>query len=399
MIDGTRYFVYFTPRTGYDTYGDEVDVSDFITRNVGNISRNIDAGEYDIGLYAFSDLQLVGENGEGKLNDEGDARSIFLYSRDLAKVRIVWEDADGARITFRGLIFDEATRLNAKDDLVTFKVLGRDSVIKKATVREGLISDGLSVQQAIINILNSDEITRVLTFNSSNINCAFNPVVTVGSVFDNKNKKEALEELLFVANSVLLISDTDEVIVTSRTENTLVDTLELFGAGDIHGRENIYGIEDYNNGLQRVFNSIKINDTVERDASSIEAYGLRQSEISLDWLTDTTVLSTVCSAILSQWRYPKIELNVSMPTSVADGADILHRVSLDHPLRLTPAGGFFPVEGVTMEATARFPYEFGSLIVEPTIAFKIVEIVEQVRDFVTTLKLRQVGTTNSDGFF
>ena len=96
-----------------------------------------------MGLFTFSDVTLKGYNYNSYFNDETDFRSIFRVSRDLCKVRIEFEDIEvdrdsSSRVTgtspriqlfFNGIINEEATRVDAVSDQITFKALSRESGI------------------------------------------------------------------------------------------------------------------------------------------------------------------------------------------------------------------------------------------------------------------------------
>ncbi len=397
----TRYRVYLTPRVSLEEYGDEIEISEWVTANLGTVTRSIDSTDYRIGVFTYSDLNLVCENSSGRFNDFNDSRSLFPYSRDQAKVRVVYEDDDGTTITFRGVIADAATRIIPREDEIEFQVLGRDSVLRQAQVAAGTVTTGMTFEQALNAILNSQEVTRVLGFDAANINPDYNGTVGDGSKFDKKSKKDAVNELLLASNSIMLLDEDDNIIITSRTHDTTKDPLELFGPGDLHGRENITDLPEYNTGLHRVFNSIKINETEETDETSRATYGLRKKEDSFDWVTDTAVEEAIASALVDEFKNQKTELSVEVPTFLAKDYDLLDRVSIDYPLIRRPSGEFFPISGITVsgDETAPTPFISGSVVIDPNVAFKIIEIAEDPKTFMTVLKLRQIGTGASDGFF
>lgn len=399
----TQYKVYITPRLRNDTYGDEVDVSDHVQlKGLGAIKRNIDAGEYDFGAFTYSDVTMTCSNADGFFNNADDSRSMFPYSRDLAKVRIVFfQDQDQETITYRGLINDEATRTVLRKDEIQFRVLSRDSIIKKTNIEEGLVQDGDSFKTTIFRILNVDAITNILTIDLTNINPTYNGTVDLGSEFDNRSSRDAINELLIASNSVMTINEDDEVIVQSRTETSTQDPLLLFGQGDLKGRENIIDIIDYNTGLQRVFNVITLNERTTKHLSSILAFGAREKTLSYSWLTNTTTIDAVASALVEQFKYPKIELSLKVHTFIAKDYDLLERVSVDYPLKAFPTSAFLPICGAFAcgDADYKTPIISGSISIKPNVGFKIIEKSEDTKNFSTTLKIRQIGTEIDDGNF
>lgn len=416
-----RYRVYFTPLLDVDTktYGDEIDVSDrVISDGVGSIKRSIDSSDYDIGVFVYSEVNIKGFNFDGYFNDETDSRSIFPETRDRCKVRVEFEEVEITRnssgvitdtivtstITFRGIINEEATRLDDGADTITFKVLSRDSVLRTTQVSSGQITDSMDTTDALYSILNVPDITSVLSIDVSDINTDIVLDIDDGSFFDNKGVKDALNSILLATNSILLITDDSEIIIRTRVESTDIDILNLYGKSDPYGRENIIAITAYNSGKHRVFTSVKIGDTTEEhDQDFIDTFGYHQKEIStLDFITDAVTQATIATTLLNEFKVPKIEMNVQVATSVARGYDLMDRVSVSYPLRKKPdAGKFLPILGATVlgDSLMPLPNIYGSLMIPSRYGFKIIEIDENPKLFTSVLKLRQIGTTLSDGVF
>lgn len=399
----TGYKVRITPRLNDSTYGDAVDVSDQVRIDgLDNVSRGIDASDYDFGIYAFGDFRLKALNHDGYFNDVQDSRSMFPYTRDLAKVEVIFlRDVDVETVTFRGLIDDRGTRLDIKVDTIEFRVLSREAIINKYEVQDGTVQNGSSIKDAIYRILNEDEITKVLTVDYDNINPDLDIDIDDGSVFDGMNKKDAINQLLLVSNSVMVVNDDNEFIVRSRLHDSEVEPIKLYGAGDLKGRENIQDIKNYNLGTQRVFNSIKVNDTLVRDTASILTYGLSKKEITFAWITNPTTESQIANRLLDEFKYAKIEFEVTVATDLVQYSGLLERVSVDYPFRVKPPTGkrlpFFDAAEWDEENTP-FPYLTGSVEINPSMGFKIIQIEHDPKKFLSTLKLRQIGTTQSDGF-
>lgn len=400
MSGRTQYRVYATPRNAKSTYAPEVEVTDrVLLTGLAEIVRSIDSSDYNVGVYTFNDVTLECDNSDGYFSDPSDSRSLFQFSRDLAKIRVVYYQNDVPTTTFRGLINDEATRNDLQTDTISFRVLGLNSAIRKTLVIPGTVTDGTSVRNAIFAILNREEITSVLSITLTDINPDQNGTVDLGTKLDNQNTADALNELLGVSNSVLVITSSDEIVVKSRAHDTVKDPLLLFGKGDLLLRENISSIADYNSGLQRLFNSIKVNDIEVSDNTSIVVYGARNKEFTIDWLTDLPNITALANRILREWKSQKIEFTVQIRTELAKDYDLLDRVSIDFPLVVHPAGRFLPFYEVAVydDPDAPYPHISGSLAIMPELGFKIIEIREDPRAFITTLKLRQIGVTETDG--
>jgi len=399
-----------------NVYGPEVDVSDSIrVDGIGSISKSIDAGDYDVWVFAFSDLELVGINENGYFN-ENDFRSIFFSTRDRCKVRVLFQEVELSRnssgtviselatdtVTFRGLINDEATRLDLVTDKIRFKVLSRDSVLRTTKISSGVVTNSMMLSNAIAAILNVPRITSVLNFDAANINPDLDATIDVGAFFNNKSVKEALDKLLFAANSVLLINDAGDMIVRSREPDETRPILNLFGKNDLHKRENIIDVTTYNNGRQRMFTSFVVNQRERSNTAHVQSFGLRQKKVTLDFLTNTDTIDSVADRLVDEFKTPKIELNVRVATRVVREIQLLDRVSVNYPLRVKPiAGKFLPVIGITAigDVDMPLPSTFGSLAIPDRLAFKVIEIEDNPEKFTTILKLRQMGKDLDDGIF
>lgn len=420
-----QYRVYVTPLYSSFVYGTELEISDYVENVSGTITQSIDSTDFSVGIFTYNDVQLTCDNATGKLSDQSDSRSMFAFSRDRAKIRIVFDQGDGSpTTTYRGVINDSATTINSDTDEIVLTSLGPDSVLVNSTISVGVVSDGMTITQALVAILNTGDIRSIMGFSLSNINPSNDIVIDDGSKFDNLNKKDALTKLLGASNSVLLIDDSLNIIVKDREQNPTSEIIFLYGRGDQFGRENIISIQNYNTGLQRVFNSALITGgtpSVSVDASgggsvsvsqvpqvgsdfnytSEALYGLRQKALSTDFITDIDTLESIATGYVSEFSYPKIELEVTVPTDVVVNARLLDMVSVNYPLLVTPAGKFLPVIGITLigDPNSPLPYAKGAIVIDATVAFKIIEKKEDISTYQTTLKLRQVGVGANDGNF
>jgi hypothetical protein len=400
--------VFITPLADIDNYGSEVEVSDFVKIDgLSKIKRSIDSTDYSIGVYRFDDLKLKCNNSRGTFN-ENDSRSIFPFTRDKAKVRVVAKKIDAADLSvvtqtqFEGLLNDEATRQDITNDVIFLTVLSNDSVLRTTQVPAGSVAVGAAAQTALFSILSQPSITKLLTVDIANINPDFNFIIDTPSALDNLKVEEAVRLILKASNSAFLIKN-DEIHIQSR-ENPPGSILELRGRGEITNNANIISISDYNSGKQRQFNGVRLNEgalTVSDDDSILE-YGLRQIEFDFPMVNNTATLNDIGQTILDEFRLPKIELRLRVPTEVSEDFDLLDVARVDAPwLRKPKPGDFMPVYGVAKfgEAITPFPQRFGSVQIPANIKFKIISIEDDPKSFNTTLKLRQFGKSTNDGVF
>lgn len=400
--------VYISPLTGLDSYGSEVDVSDYVdTNGISKIKRSIDSTDYSLGIYRMSDINVRARNDFGTFN-ENDSRSIFPYIRDRAKVRIEALQIDGINNTttttkFEGIINDEATRLDHDKGMISFKVLSKNSLFRTVGIPAGRVVASKTIKQAIFRILNQNEILALLTIDIDNINPDYDFVIDDGSFFGDMEVQEALNLLMLASNSVLTIAN-DIVYVYSRNSGS-GSTLELTGDGSLTGITNIISIQNYNNGKHRQFNSVIVNGSSNSmtadDDGHINDYGLRQISIDLGFVNNTDTLMAIATNILEEFRFPKIELEVMVPTSEIGNHLLLGPVSIDNPWIRIPAGDYMPVLGqaVLGASATPLPNILGSFQILDNIKFKSIEIEDNLQTFETKLKLRQFGFTSDDGYF
>lgn len=409
LIRPKSYQVLITPLVRRDVYGTEQDVTldveidDFIKDSgISKIKREVDNGDFDFGVFTFDSINLTALNFGGKFSSYQDSRSMFKYSRDKAKVVINFFDgvSNTATLSFRGLIDDRSTKINFEKNEVKFKILSNDSIINRVKVPGGVVTNGISASQAIKNILQITDITSVLNYDDANINVLNDYDIDNGAFFDNKTAKQALDFLLSVTNSVLVVDkSSDDIIVRSRDENSGT-ILRLYGHGDLFGRENIINIKNYNDGLQRAFNTIIIETISSTNAGLVDQFGDNTKTFRYDFITDDTTRKRITDDLLDYWKAPKIELEAQVRTDLVKDVGFFDLVSIDYPYRKKPyKDEQFPVYGVSTYGDAVYPYIFGNLKIDPNRAFKVIGIKEDPRTFLTTLKLRQNGTEISDGYF
>lgn len=411
----SQILLLLTPLTDVNTYGTEVDITDFIEEEgIPSITTFIDSEDYDIGIFSYGSIQFTLDNEKGSFNDYSDPRSLFTYFRDLSKVRMVFRQYETLRNSegivvstvvtdttlFKGLIRDEATRLDPASDRITMEALSLESIISNVRISPGAINDDSMTTTAFLEILDNTKVTSLLTVSSGNIDPDLNLTIDDGGFFDALSGLEAIKTLLTATNSVLLINADNEIVIRNRDVDSDLYTLELYGKNDIHGRENIISLSDYNNGFHRIANSIRSSRVESNDTGSIDEIGLRQKQIDFEFITTEGTLQTIADRILAEFLVPKIECKVRIPMSIGKSISLLQRVTINMPLYIEPSGTFLPVIGGADygDSAAPYPIEIGSVEILPTTIFKVIEIEHDLAAMETTLKLRQIGTTHEDGF-
>jgi len=406
MAEPTLIRVYMTPLVEDGVYGDtvevtqDVDVSDLIkSGGLGTLKRQIDFGDFDIGVYVFGDITLKCINYDGRFNDSSDWRSMFPYRRDLTKVEIKIINSDGVVYSrFKGLINDDATKQDYGKGEASIRVLSLDSIFRKNNVAGGAISNGFTFQAAIETILNVPAVTSILGFDAADIELGYNGTIDDASVFDQSIIKGALDDLLLASNSILFIDENDDIVVTPRKER---DTTHYFyGNDNVEGRDNILNISNYNNGTQRGFNSIKVNETIRTNDGWAVEYGVREKSFDLSFITTKETEEEIGDALLAEFAVPKPELEIEVASIDAVQVDLMHkvRVDFDYMKRPPPGQELLTLTGTATTGSAVTNYATGNIRIRPEQIFKVVGIEERPRQMVTKLKLRQVGNLTSEGW-
>lgn len=409
MSSYLKYEVYFQPRISDRAYGDEIDVTESIDASgISTIRESVDSDDYNYGVFKFGDVRLRGLNNQGLFNEPSDSRSIFTFDRDKTRVRIVFvqvdreTDQEVSTVQFKGLLAEEATRLDIERDIITFRVLNLLSGINKATVPNERVATGQTVSQAIFQILNVPEINTVVTVDQANISVPNDVEVDVGGAFSGVKTKDALEELLLIGNAVIIVNENDEIVVKDREFNLTRPVINLFGPFTESGQSNVLKVSNYNTGLHRLFPFVRINNQTADLRQYTEAYGSRPKTIELDWLTNATKLADSALELADQFKTPKLECEIEIPTQDAVSIRLQDPISIDYPLRTRPPEGKdLPVIGLTEigDDQEPLPLVFGSNFIPPQIRFQVMEIAHNVRSFTSRLKLRQTGVDLTDGQF
>lgn len=398
MTDKT-YKVYLTPLTYEMTYGDEVEISDYvINANLGTISRGTDSNDGTIGEYILGSFNLSCINYNGEFN-ENDSRSFFPYKRDGSKIRVTYYDSlTDDTLSFKGLVNDEGTTAN-EDDTISIKVIELANILRKEQIDGGTVNIGDYFSDAIKAILDQPAITAILTYSAAEISVGLDLTIDDESYFANISAWEGIKALLIYSNSIIYI-DNETVKVKARDYDTGLVSY-FYGPDDQFDRENIIKVSNYNNGAHRIFNSITVDEYNHTDDTSAEWFGLKDINFNYGILTTTSKKSLVAETLVEQFRYPRIEFEMTVPTALANATDFFDTIGVAHPVRTDQHNN----EKMSLWDVSEYDttgdiwnVDFGGITIDGQIAFKIINRTESSSDMLTTLKLRGRGKTFDDGF-
>jgi len=401
MESQLQYQVLITPLISKNVYGETVDVtkdinvSDFVSeKGIGKIKNQIDNGDYEFGIFTYSDISLTLLNFDGRFNDEASSSSIFVYRRDLAKVMVNFINTAGEiTLSFEGLINDEASRQDYNKGEVKFKVISQTSIFRKTKIPSGIITDGMTFSQAIKNILNITDILAVLNFDDSKVNVGLDLTIDKALEFDDRTAQDGLNDLLIVSSSVLYVDQSNTMVVSTREESTERPLHNFFGGYNAFGRENIISLKKFNNGLHRMFNSLIINGTSTEDLISINRLGIRQKALSFPFITDSKKFIRIGNAILDDFKNLRSEMEIEVRSENSVDIQLLDLVTIDLSSTYKPAEGrdFFPIYGISKYGDDQYPLSWNKLPIRKSDIFKVIGIFEDPKKFSTILKIRWTG--------
>jgi hypothetical protein len=381
--------VYIKPFDDFGVYQNWIDVTANVDLNaISGLKQNLDNTQYDIGIYRNSSFNLKLDNRLGLFSDIGAPRTIFRYKRANSLVKVTWEMDPQSAITgiavaeqcftseettiFTGLLSDENLTQDLAGDNVTFTVLGRESIFDSVAVPFSSLANGQMISAALYALLNQSAITTLLTVSPSTIACGVDVAIDDVSSLATKTVKEALADLLLISNSVLYISG-DTLIITPRTAGATVKA-KFYGAGSTAGIENVQTLSNIRNGFGRIFNFLTWSNTslLQSDPDSLAKYGVRKKDFSSALITDNTKRNTILASVLSEFAFPKREMELTAPvTFAAIALGLLDRISVDYPIVYFSEENPLPICGVAICGAAVLPKGLWSYSVDPADGWKI----------------------------
>lgn len=403
----SRLRVYIKPFDDLGNYvTDFIEVTDDVDENsLASIKKEIDSTEYNAGVFKFSNFSLTMANEHGKYADVDVFQSIFRYKRTDSIVKVTWNpntyDTPIAGqyvlvgddiVIFEGLLSDEATTLQIKDQKIKFQCLGYESLFSRMTVPFSSLSAGDTIDEILLACLNQAPFNSLVTVSAGNISSAVNTVTDAIADLENKTVKEALDELLVIANSVLYI-DNNIVYVSDRTESASLQ-YTFYGQASDNGVENIQDITNVRRGLNRIFNYWTWKDTTNfsQDANSVNFYGVRKKEIESTFVTNTTKQDTILDALRDEFKDPKQEFEITCAFNYTRAQlKLLDKVQVDYPTVFTSADDSpIPVWGHSVWGAFVWPLGQWSITLSTSVSYKIIGITHSLRRGTTTYKIREV---------
>jgi len=404
-----RFYIQYP--TNASEYSDFIEITEDVNESsVGNLNQKLDSNEYDIGTIKFNKISVKLRNETGKFSEANNPLSIFTFRRDKSILKIEWDmNSDPAYCgsapcgyaflsqpieVYKGLLEDNSSKFDIKSQTITFNFLGTESIIGKTQVPFSALSVSDDMETTIYNILNQTSITNLLTVTVGNINVNYN--FTPDSIADLEDKTclEALNEILLLTSSVLYVRN-DSIIVSDRGASAS-SVFTFYGASSDVGIESLHEISSYTLGLNRTFNFWKWKDTSVKQsfADSIDKFGLRNKELDSTLVTNSTKQTNILNALLTEFGFPKVELDIEVPMypQIVEDIFLLDKINIDYPAdyRGNEDDSLPARYGSARYGTSKYIQAVSSLIINVATDWKILNRSISIKNHKITFKIREV---------
>lgn len=409
----SRIKLYIKPFQSDGSYADEfIDVTeDANIGSIGSVQESIDQDDYEVGIFKFNQFRITLNNSQGKYSDVGESKTIFSFKRDNSIVKVTWQvqtditqcgDAIcGEAVTnlekevFIGLLNDDSLSLNVTDRMISFQVLGIESIFSllSASFDEStLVFPGVLISTAIYDLLNQSGITQYVTVASENIVPGVDQTIDSDTDLIRKTAKEILDQLLFASNSVLYIKD--GVLYVSNREPTAALQKTFYGQASNIGTEDILALNKIKTGINKTFNYWVISDyaNLKKDDSSISTNGIQKAEAGTTVFTNSTKIDNVLNNLLAEFKDPKQELEITVPFSYENlDLFILDRIAIDYPTVFVPANDDpSPLYGVAIYGTSLYPIGQWALTISSESNYKILARKVDTKKQIISFKCKKI---------
>jgi len=389
----SRFRTFIIPFKDDGTYGEEVEVtSDTNFGSISKVKQQLDQNEFKVGVLTFNDLNIKLRNEHGKYSDPTVPESIFRYRRSGAIFRLYWEIADHppycgvalagdtfiseTKLIYEGLINDDATKTNIRDQNTSLKVLGLESIITAIEVPFADLSIGQTLSNAIFKILDQNTITDFISVLESNISVGFNTTMDSVAHFESETGKEALDELLLISNSILYIKER-VLYITGRTASA-DSQFTFYGPASINGLENLISISDIRTGLSKAYNFWTWKDETFNvvNSSSIASFGVKKRAVDSKAITNLTKQQNILADLATEFGDPKesFRIKVAMNYKTME-LFFLDKINIDYPtVYVASEGDNIPVYEISKYDEGVYPIPESTLTIDVNRNFKILGV-------------------------
>jgi len=396
---------------------DFIDVSRFV-EGIGTLSEDTDSSDFSTGVFRTSNVTINLNNRDGSFSDVDIEQSIFRFTRSNSLVRIVFSLLEEGSlvgqsfidegfisddlVVFEGLLDDDALKLDADDETVKFKVLGKEAILGRLKISPTSDSTGFTIpfsdftgsdliSDLIFKILNRAKVTDLFTVSAGNINPGIDQIPDDLNPLLNLTGREALQRLLVLSNSVLYIKN-DAIFVTDRAAGASV-AFTFFGQASQQGAENVEKINKISSGKHRTFNFATWKDNSAArftNNDSVAIHGSRKQELDFEEFTDTVKQVNIQEAIVNEFKLPKQEFELLTKADYPKLAlNLLDKVKVDYPTVFVEQDFPLPICGLVVCGEGVLPLGLWSFSVPASREYKIIKKQVDPRNIQMIFKLRE----------
>jgi hypothetical protein len=412
--------VSIAPQVAPNIFGNYIDVSDYVdAQSLGSINVETEQSDFSVGIAKTSSITLKLKNDTGLFSDEGQADTLFTYKRAGSKVKIAYfEGLEVSRYgsavygdsvygdeldIFEGVISSESPRQDVSTDMISLSVLGFDSIFSGVEVGAGDINTTQSIRFIFENLLSKSAILALASVNIANFTVGVDLILDNTDDFEDVDTvKEALDILLRVTNSILVIQD-GQIFISDKAPS--FDVLHTFyGQASDLGIENIQNITGDTDGLPRLYNLWRWDSDAIAEGqplplpvsnqTTINKYGVKKQTVGIKGITDDPTRQLILESFTDEYGEKKQELTLSAPASYQTvRLPMLGKVDIDYPAPQFPAdGGDLPIWGTPSMVWDEFvwPYTLFNYTIQQTTKFKIIGIQFNIKSDLVTYTLREI---------
>ena len=397
MIVTARIYPINQNRDGVsDTY---IDVTEYLAGSnaVSKIKQTVDNSDFVVGVFSYTYCRVRFKN-QDDLFAEG--QGIFPFYRDGSQIEIGIDDSGANFHVFTGIISDDATKGNDLNEIIEFTLISLDGVLARHSVPAGPLTNGASYKSTILRLLDRSPINRLLIIKDENIELDYDGTVGNVEALYSLKVSEAINSILLAANSILFVNKNNEVIISSRTSRKLIKRVFYGPFNEVLREPQILAVGNYNNGYHRMVNQIKIGNSFWSDQNYIDAFGLKVKEIDRDISSGGADQARLALNIIDKYRYPKQEINITIPTINAYDLFPIDLVSVDYDRNtVVSQEGDASRYQINNYGGAAYAGVVGNIYLNPAMGFIIYGIEHDLSNFVTEIKLREFGFNSGDSVF
>jgi hypothetical protein len=304
---------------------------------VGSISYKLPSDGYNFGLVTVGNLKLKLNSKQGQFDDEGNVNSVFYpsYQRHESLVRVndgYIDRKTGQEFTkqvFFGFIdgVSRATRVDNENILQDLQCIDALSfLLKKYTLGDmENLTNNLSLNDLIFEIMNRTEFTNFVNINNSNVQAGYDIQNVDLTQYENQTQLLTIFQDLSTGHSFFFLNEQDFYY---RKVNLPLDRGFSFDAK----KEKIIKFSNYDEGLSQVYEKIYYQDNSSVSYIAPELKYNKSKTIEIKGVQDNTERQNIVNAIGAITSLPRKKIMIEIP--YFQEVNIFDEITIEEPIFL-----------------------------------------------------------------